>query len=100
MSDVATKQNSAAFTITGCARCGENHSSLQFKTLQRPMVITPQIVYSLWGLCPNTSEPIMMRVETEAELPAPELDSWLSMKDCCTPNPMCCQNSGDLSSSQ
>lgn len=44
-------------TINGCARCGENHQDIPFHILLRPMG-----EWTHWGSCPNTKEPILLRI--------------------------------------
>jgi len=49
--------------VRNCARCGKYHDSVTFTLLQQP-VNSNGIVYSYWGTCPNTGEPILLAVYT------------------------------------
>lgn len=43
--------------IGKCARCGRDHSQLQFIEL-----LIPQDEFQYWAMCPITGEPILMQV--------------------------------------
>lgn len=43
-----------------CARCGQNHANIVFKKLLRPC---EHMTY--WASCPQTGEPIMLKIEGE-----------------------------------
>lgn len=61
------------FTIDleGCARCnGDGHPGLTFRKLQRPVELPPLFVLTHWASCPETGEPIMLRVLEAALTPA------------------------------
>lgn len=41
--------------VIGCARCGSNHDSIEFKKFKKK---PPK--YTHWGMCPITNEPVLM----------------------------------------
>ena len=45
-------------TVPHCARCGGRHEGLSFQALARPM----EGYYTHWATCPETGEPIMLRL--------------------------------------
>lgn len=51
----AFKQN-----VNGCSRCGGNHDLIEFKPLNNP----PEGI-THWGICPLTSQPILMLVKND-----------------------------------
>lgn len=56
--------------LTGCARCGETHTHLEFQPLTSPMVLRDVAEFSWWALCPINGEPILLGIiatEGEAE---------------------------------
>lgn len=56
------------YDIRDCARCGQDHEQLEFKSLTRPVEYHGESIYQLWALCPVSGEPILMRVEVERKL--------------------------------
>ncbi len=50
--------------VTGCVRCAKNHCCLTFKKFRHGSVEG----YDYWAICPNTQEPILMRIMTEQEI--------------------------------
>jgi hypothetical protein len=50
--------------VKSCARCGEDHTYLEFKLFTEPMVIA-EITFTHWAVCPVTKEPILMRIIDE-----------------------------------
>ena len=50
-------------SVGSCARCGSDHTSVEFTLLERPCED-----WTHWGTCPNNGEPIMLKmVETSEE---------------------------------
>jgi hypothetical protein len=49
--------NSFRTTITGCARCGQEHKNILVAKFGRPAG-----QYQWWAICPNTGEPIMIEI--------------------------------------
>lgn len=45
--------------IRDCARCGETHSRLLWKSFDRPT----KDGYDWWATCPVSGDPILMKVE-------------------------------------
>lgn len=45
-------------SISRCARCGKNHTEIEFKKFNNPVEIN-DLVYTHWGICPTTGEPIL-----------------------------------------
>ncbi len=48
--------------VANCARCGAEHH-VGFTEFRRPMVYGDNTQWTHWGICPNTNEPIMLRIE-------------------------------------
>lgn len=47
--------------LVGCARChGPGHHGLDFVRLRRPV---EEDGWTHWATCPNTGEPILLRIE-------------------------------------
>lgn len=44
--------------LKNCARCGENHNSIEIGKLTNPIDN-----FDFWGFCPNTGEPILVSME-------------------------------------
>ena len=42
--------------VSCCARCGDNHRGVEFKTFTRPSAD-----WTYWAQCPNTGEPILLK---------------------------------------
>ncbi|HSY51173.1 MAG TPA: hypothetical protein VLC46_20370 [Thermoanaerobaculia bacterium] len=47
--------------VSHCARCGEDHKSLEFFQRSRPIQIG-NLLFRYWALCPNTDRAINMRM--------------------------------------
>lgn len=45
--------------VTNCARCGENHSNIEFIRFKRNQIDECEF----WGMCPKLNEPILMSLE-------------------------------------
>lgn len=43
--------------VRSCARCNSDHDVVFFKSFTRPVEN-----YTHWGTCPNTGEPILMKI--------------------------------------
>ncbi|MCL4296304.1 MAG: HAD-IIIA family hydrolase [Anaerolineae bacterium] len=48
--------------VYGCARCGANHTELEFKQFTNGAVTDPDGNWPYWGMCPTLSEPILLRL--------------------------------------
>lgn len=46
--------------LNGCARCGNDHSHIEFVRMTRPLVLDGSEL-THWATCPETGEPILMR---------------------------------------
>ena len=46
--------------IVNCARCGKTHESLSFAKLHKPI-----LEFTHWQSCPQTGEPILMKIIDE-----------------------------------
>ncbi len=45
-----------------CARCGKDHNVVTFKLFTQAVVDSDNnILYSHWGTCPETKDPILLR---------------------------------------
>jgi hypothetical protein len=55
--------------LHGCARCGEAHEKVVFSEMRRPVKIAEEIIFTHWGECPTTGDPILLRY-----LPAEQRD--------------------------
>lgn len=50
-------------SLTGCSRCGENHTDLKFGLLTNPVLGNDgKEEYTHWTLCPTNDEPILMKI--------------------------------------
>ena len=52
--------------IKNCARCGHDHTKLEFKPFTVPVDIGDQSL-TYFSMCPNLQEPILMGFYTEVE---------------------------------
>lgn len=52
-------------TVRHCARCDQDHENLEFKRFVRPIEDEDGTLWNYWSLCPNTGDPILLRVEQE-----------------------------------
>lgn len=59
--------------IKSCARCGEDHGTILFEKLTRPLD-AGQHIFGWWAPCPVNGQPIVMQV-TELR-PGPTGGSW------------------------
>lgn len=48
--------------IKNCARCGKDHKELSFYKFINPIEDSDGTIWNYWILCPNTGEPILMKV--------------------------------------
>lgn len=51
-----TASNVLLVDVSGCARCGQNHTSVAFRRMLHPI----DDAFPWWGLCPTTREPILL----------------------------------------
>lgn len=49
--------------VDGCARCGEDHSYINFKPLTFACGD-----YTHWAPCPTNGEPLLMKIENKEEM--------------------------------
>lgn len=60
------KVDSSTVIITNvgnCARCQQNHEQVTFyKFINNPIRDTDGTIWNYWRLCPNTQEPILLKV--------------------------------------
>lgn len=48
-------------SITSCARCGNDHESLLFKEMKRPIPDgEDDVPWTHWALCPVSKDPILL----------------------------------------
>jgi hypothetical protein len=48
-------------SVNGCARCGTDHETVWFFKFEQPIEATEEIVFTEWGECPITGDPILWR---------------------------------------
>lgn len=53
--------------IDGCARCGQNHDHLEFSRFRDPVQVGLGAKLTHWAPCPETGEPILMRIIDQPE---------------------------------
>lgn len=53
--------------VKNCVRCGKDHLKVDFFTFERPPVDESDTIWSHWGQCPHTNEPILMRYAEKTE---------------------------------
>lgn len=53
------KDETIQYDVFGCARCGEDHPTLEFKKFSNQPVGDQRGVYAFWGLCPVKQEPVI-----------------------------------------
>lgn len=51
--------------VRGCARCGEDHDHLEFQAFVRNPIEIGEVILTHYGTCPNTLEPILLRIREE-----------------------------------
>lgn len=56
-----TEKTIAADVLVRCARCGQDHNSVVFMPLKRPVEYEGKVVWTHWAPCPVTGEPILVR---------------------------------------
>lgn len=53
--------------VTDCARCGKDHpdggGEITFLPFVRPVVDFDGTIWTHWGECPNTGDPILLRAD-------------------------------------
>lgn len=54
-------------TVVKCARCGGNHRDMQFSSFTRPIESDMEELWTHWVMCPDTNEPILMRIVSGSE---------------------------------
>ena len=54
-------EDNIEFGVVNCARCGEDHYSLYFHHFKNPVKLDDH-KFTLWAICPNTKEPIIMEI--------------------------------------
>lgn len=47
--------------IQSCARCGKNHNGIKFQNFQKLPFKYGRKVWTMWGICPETGDPILLR---------------------------------------
>lgn len=59
LSEVEAARGRSEFrtTVRGCARCGKMHKNILFLRLKKPTTDKTH-----WSLCPNTQEPILLKI--------------------------------------
>lgn len=50
--------------VMSCARCGQDHDELEFKPCKRGPIPTATGLATHWATCPETGDPILMRIES------------------------------------
>lgn len=53
--------------IIRCARCGSDHSVEMAPFRNQPIIENDQTEWTHWGTCPETGEPILMRIIARPE---------------------------------
>ena len=53
----ASSDDSVKTTVENCARCGTGHKDIKFAKLKRACAS-----WTHWAICPETGEPIMLKV--------------------------------------
>lgn len=48
--------------VIGCSRCGKNHRDVEFNEFAFRNVVCGDVEISHWGTCPETKEPVLMRI--------------------------------------
>lgn len=69
------------WSVTGCARCGANHTKLRFKQAKNPIIDEDGTTWEWWALCPNTGDPVLLRIlepKAKEEAVNPFTDGWVS----------------------
>lgn len=55
-------------SIHNCARCGADHTDLEFKQfIIEPIQDSDGTVWNYWALCPTCDEPILLKVKDDQE---------------------------------
>lgn len=48
-------------SIQSCARCGQDHTNLEFKQFTNPVEDSDGTMWTHWALCPVNGEPILLK---------------------------------------
>lgn len=63
--------------VTGCARCGGEHESIEFHRFTKfPVVGQDGETWDFWGTCPATDEPILAHDPNEWSKKFPSFGGW------------------------
>lgn len=49
--------------VRSCARCGEDHDSVEYREFQRPVIDPDGTTWGWWGTCPTSGDPILMKFD-------------------------------------
>lgn len=52
--------------IRNCARCGKNHTQLQFQEFKQP-VKDKDGDWNYWAICPSSLDPILLRTQEKED---------------------------------
>jgi hypothetical protein len=63
---VKAKPDRFTTTVTGCARCGEQHVNLEFHRRPKPLQIG-SLLFFYWAHCPTTNELLNLRIAESKE---------------------------------
>lgn len=63
--DTDTMENELIVTVNYCARCGQNHVELKFDKFIHHIEDSDGTIWNYWTLCPNTKEPILLKILDE-----------------------------------
>lgn len=55
------RQENWVVAVRHCARCGQDHERVVFEKFHQPVVDDDGTAWEWHGVCPVTSEPILMR---------------------------------------
>lgn len=47
--------------IENCSHCGKPHRQLKLKAFARPQTDSTGAIWTHWGTCPNTGDPILAK---------------------------------------
>lgn len=59
-------------SVTHCARCGRDHPEIVFTTFLRPPSDASGTLWSWWGTCPVSGDPILLRIAEVNDGPTQE----------------------------
>lgn len=57
--------------VNNCARCSENHDLNFIEFSKNPIEDSDGTIWNYWAICPNTNEPILLKVINDKELGEP-----------------------------